>query len=42
MKALAFVLVVVALHVSLASLAASRHLLCSGLTVSVLSCDPTH
>jgi hypothetical protein len=42
MKSLAFVLLVVALHVSLASLAASRHLLCSDLSVSLLSCNPSH
>ncbi|MGH7288447.1 MAG: hypothetical protein ACREI8_10565 [Myxococcota bacterium] len=41
MKSLAFVLLVVALHVSLASLAASRHLLRSELSVPMVSCDLT-
>lgn len=41
MKSLAFVLLVVALHVSLASLAASRHLLRSELSVPLVSCDLT-
>ena len=41
MKPLAFVLLVVALHVGLASVAASRHLLRSDLPVSHLVSHPT-
>ena len=41
MKPLAFVLLVVALHVGVASLAASRHLLHANLAIPLLACDPT-
>jgi hypothetical protein len=40
MKPLAFVLLVVMLHVGVASLAASRHLLRTHLSVPLLACDP--
>lgn len=40
MKPLAFVLLVVALHVAVASLAASRHLLHTDLAIPLLACDP--
>jgi hypothetical protein len=39
MKPLAFVLLVVVMHVSVASLAASRHLLKSDLAIPLLACD---
>jgi hypothetical protein len=39
MKPLAFVLLVVLLHVSVASLAASRHLLRTDLSIPLLACD---
>jgi hypothetical protein len=41
MRPLAFVLLVVVLHVGLASLAASRHLIHSSLSIPLLACDPT-
>jgi len=39
MKPLAFVLLVVLIHVSVASLAASKHLLRSDLAIPFLACD---
>jgi hypothetical protein len=40
MKPFAFVLLVVMIHVSVASLAASRHLLRADLSIPLLACDP--
>jgi len=40
MKPLAFVLLVIALHVGVASVAASRHLLHAELSIPLVSCDP--
>lgn len=40
MKALTFVLVIVALHLGVASAAASRHLLWTTTSLPLLSCDP--
>ncbi len=40
MKSLAFVLVVVALHLGLASMAASRHLVFASAELPLLACDP--
>ena len=40
MKPLAFVLLVVALHLGVASIAASRHLLCAPTHVALFGCDP--
>jgi hypothetical protein len=40
MRPLAFVLLVVLLHVGLASLAASRHLMRADLSIPLLACDP--
>jgi hypothetical protein len=40
MKPLAFVLLVVVLHVGVASLAASRHLLRAEFAIPLLACDP--
>jgi len=39
MKPLAFVLLVVMVHVGVASLAASRHLLRADLSIPLLACD---
>jgi hypothetical protein len=41
MKPLAFVLLVVLLHVGVASVAASRHLFRTDLSIPLLGCDPT-
>ncbi len=40
MKSLAFVLLVVALHLGLASMAASRHLLLASAELPLFACDP--
>jgi hypothetical protein len=40
MKPLAFVLVVVALHLSVATVAASRHVLSAGAALPLFACDP--
>lgn len=40
MKALSFVLLVIALHLGVASVAASRHLLMPGSISSLTACDP--
>ena len=39
MKRLAFVLLVVAIHVGVASVAASKHLLRADLSIPMLACD---
>jgi hypothetical protein len=39
MKSLAFVLAVVAIHVGVASMAASRHLFRADVSVPLLACD---
>jgi hypothetical protein len=40
MKPLAFVLIVIALHLGVAAAAASRHLLFAPTQVALLGCDP--
>jgi hypothetical protein len=40
MKPLAFVLIVVALHLSVAAVAASRHALLAPTPMPLLACDP--
>lgn len=40
MKPLAFVLIVVALHLSVAAIAASRHVLFAPTAMPLLACDP--
>lgn len=40
LRPLTFVLLVVMLHVGVASLAASRHLLRTDLSIPMLTCDP--
>lgn len=40
MKPLAFVLLVIALHLSVAGIAASRHALLAPTSLALLACDP--
>ena len=40
MKPLAFVLIVIALHLSVAAMAASRHVLFAQTSLPLLACDP--
>lgn len=42
MKPLAFALLVVAIHVGVASLAASKHLLEADISIPLLACDASH
>ena len=42
LKPLAFVLIVVALHLSVAAMAASRHSLLAPTSLPLLACDPAH